>query len=115
MLSEAEFSGEYRFKEFIMNNTLKTVLAASALLALAACASVNGPVYYDGYYDGYYGPLYDGYWGDDNFFYYSGGPGQPFVADRGNHFQRGAVAGFNSFHHAHMGPHIGHPHEIAHR
>ena len=31
--------GACRFREFIMNNTLKTVLAASALLALAACVS----------------------------------------------------------------------------
>ena len=98
-----------------MKNTLKTVLAASALLALAACVSAGGPVYYDGYYDGYYGPLYDGYWGDDNFFYYSGGPGQPFVPDRGSHFQRGAAAGFNSFHQSHMGSHTGHPHEFGHR
>lgn len=25
---------------------------------------------YDGWYDGYYGPIYDGYWGSDNYFYY---------------------------------------------
>jgi hypothetical protein len=97
-----------------MQNTLKAALAASALLALAGCVSPGGPVYYDGYYDGYYGPLYDGYWGDDNFFYYSGGPGRPFVRDEGHHFQRGAASGFNSFHQAHMGPHTGHPHESGH-
>jgi hypothetical protein len=98
-----------------MNNTWKTVLAASALLTLAACVSAGGPVYYDGYYDGYYGPLYDGYWGDDNFFYHSGGLGQPFVRDESNHFRHGATAGFNSFHQAHAGPHTGHPHESVHR
>ena len=94
-----------------MNNKLRVILGASALLAVAACASVDGPVYYDGYYDGYYGPNYDGHWGDDNFFYYSGGGGQPFVRDGGHHFRRDAAPGFSSFHHAHMGPHTGHPHE----
>jgi hypothetical protein len=98
-----------------MNNILKTVLAASMLVALAACASPDGPVYYDGFYDGYSGPLYDGYWGDDNFFYHSGGRGQPFVRDEGNHFQHSPAAGYNSFHNAHMGPHTGHVHEPVHR
>jgi hypothetical protein len=98
-----------------MRDTLKATLAASALLALAGCVSPGGPVYNDGYYDGYYGPLYDGYWGDDNFFYYSGGAGRPFVRDEGGHFRRGAASGFTSFHQAHMGPHTGHPHEPGHR
>ena len=97
-----------------MRNALKMVLAASALFTLAAYHRQR-PIYYDGYYDGYYGPLYDGYWGDDNFFYYSSGPGQPFIRDEGNHFQRGAVAGSTSFHHAHMGPHTNHPHEAIRR
>jgi hypothetical protein len=87
---------------------------------MAACtgyvtAGPDGPVYYDGYYDGYYGPLYDGYWGDDNYFYYSGGRGRPYVRDEGNHFRRDSAAGFNNFHHAHNGPHTGHPHEAMHR
>lgn len=98
-----------------MKITSKLILAG-ALLTLAGCASApNGPVYYDGYYDGYYGPLYDGYWGDDGFFYYSGGPGRPFVPDRGNHFKRTAASGFTAFHQAHMGPHAGHPHEAIRR
>ena len=25
---------------------------------------------YNGWYDGYYGPIYDGYWGNDGYFYY---------------------------------------------
>jgi len=97
-----------------MQNRLKMVLGASALLILAGCVSAGGPVYADGYYDGYYGPLYDGYWGDDDAFYYSGGPGRPFVRDEGSHFQHRAAAGFHSFHQAHSGPHTGHPHEPAH-
>lgn len=98
-----------------MNNELKMIFGACALLVLAGCVSADGPVYYDGYYDGYYGPLFEGYWGDDDFFYYSRGRGQPFVRDDGNHFRRVAAAGFRSFHNAHTGPHTGHPHEPAHR
>ena len=98
-----------------MNNKVKMVLCASVLLSLGACATADGPVYYDGYYDGYYGPLYDGYWGDDNFFYHSGSKGQPFIRDENNHFRRDPATGFNSFHNAHMGPHTDHPHESIHR
>jgi hypothetical protein len=108
------------FEEFTMKSPLKVALTVSALLGLSACgggyvsAGVGGPVYYDGYYDGYYGPLHDGYWGDDNFFYYSGGRGRPFVRDEGGHFRRDAAGGYNAFHQAHAGPHTNHPHEPAH-
>src|SRR5271156_6344221 len=103
-----------------MKSAYKIGLSAFALIALASCgggyvsASVGDPVYYDGFYDGYYGPLYDGYWGDDNFFYYSGGRGRPFARDEARHFRQDAAPGFNSFHHAHMGPHTGHVHEMGH-
>ena len=98
-----------------MNNKLKVAFGIFMLLTLAGCVTPDGPVYYDGYYDGYYGPMYDGYWGDDNFFYYSGGRGQPFVRDEGNHFRRDAATGFKSFHNAHAGPHVGHLHESGRR
>jgi hypothetical protein len=98
-----------------MSNKLKMILGISLLLALAGCVSADGAINYDGYYDGYYGPMYDGYWGDDNFFYHSGGLGQPFVRDEGSHFRHEAGAGFNSFHNAHVGPHTGHPHESVRR
>src|ERR1700722_688949 len=97
------FKSNSQSKEFVVKSKLKLILGASALLALAGCASAGGPVYYDGYYDGFYGPLYDGYWGDDNFFYYSGGVGRPFVRDEGNHFRHDAAPGINSFHYAAMG------------
>jgi hypothetical protein len=48
----------------------------------------GGPYAYDGYYDDFYGPIYDGYWGDDGFFYYRSGAG-----DR--HYHRGDRAHFN--------------------
>ena len=47
-----------------------------------------GPYSYDGYYDDFYGPIYDGYWGDDGFFYYRSGTG-----DRA--FRRGDAAHFS--------------------
>jgi hypothetical protein len=98
-----------------MNNKVKMLLGTLAVFALWACASADGPVYYDGYYDGYYGPLYDGYWGDDNFFYHSDGKGRPFTRDESSHFRHNPGAGFSSFHNPHSGPHTGHPHESAHR
>lgn len=71
--------------------TWKIILAAPLLIGVAACAD-DGYVgvrsaYYDpypyyGWYDGYYGPIYDGYWGTDGFFYYRSG-------DRDRHFRRG--------------------------
>src|ERR1700761_9550505 len=80
----------------------------AACAGLAACADDYGPrggvayyehhpVGYDGYYDDFYGPFYDGYWGDGGFFY-STGPGVPFVIDSGNHFRHENAAGFHSFH-----------------
>ena len=53
------------------------------------------PVGYDGYYDNYYGPFYNGYWGRDNYFYYSRGPGYGYVRDYDHHFRRGQWSGFH--------------------
>lgn len=75
-----------------------TIALCSALLLvpLGACADYYGydediyasrPYAYDGFYDGFYGPIYDGYWGDDDFFYFRRG-------DRDRHFQRGDHAHF---------------------
>jgi hypothetical protein len=87
------------------------VLAAT--LAASACATYDdGPRYgnrhhvrtnvsvgfYDGWYDGYYGPVHDGYWGDDRFFYYRAGPRGPWIVDRDNHFRRDRFDGGRSFH-----------------
>ena len=71
-------------------------------------ASVGGPLYDDGFYDGYYGPFYDGYWAGDGGFYYSTGRGRPFLRDGANHFRRDAAQGFRSFHHRHVA-HPGEP------
>ncbi len=76
----------------------RVALALSALVpivALSACddgygyggygggiAYASRPYAYNGYYDGFYGPIFDGYWGTDNFFYYRRG-------DRDRRFYRG--------------------------
>ncbi|HKT86104.1 MAG TPA: hypothetical protein VJQ77_08475 [Novosphingobium sp.] len=69
----------------------KILLAAPLLVGLAGCvedgyAGVQSAYYdpypYNGWYDGFYGPIYDGYWGDDGFFYYR-------ATDRDRHFHRG--------------------------
>jgi hypothetical protein len=99
-----------------MTRTLK-LAAGSAVLAAtlmaSACASYDdgrgygnrhyartsvSVGYYDGWYDGHYGPVHDGYWGDDRFFYYRASPRGPWIVDRGNHFRRDRFDGGRSFH-----------------
>jgi len=88
-----------------------SAVLATTLLGASACASYDegygyrdhhrGRVavsYYDGYYDGYYGPVRDGYWGGDSFFYYRTGRGGPWIVDRGNHFRRDMFDGGRRFH-----------------
>lgn len=88
----------------------RVLLAAAALmpaLSLGACAGgyygggggyyAGGPVAYDGFYDDYYGPIYDGYWGTDGFFYYRGGVGEHrFRRGDPAHFHRGGSGGVPS-------------------
>lgn len=74
-----------------------TLLVCSAALAgLSGCATdgyygegyygssfdYGSPYAYNGWYDGYYGPIYDGYWGRDGYFYYR-------TSDRDRNFRRG--------------------------
>jgi hypothetical protein len=87
-------------------------LAAGALLG--GCAVDEGyhhhhpyvaaGIDYDGYYDGFYGPIVDGYWGDDQAFYYRDGAGHPFRRDGGGHVRREQAAGFQSLHGHHSDP-----------
>ncbi len=50
----------------------------------------GSPYAYDGYYDGFYGPIYDGYWGTDNYFYYrSGAHERRYRRGDSAHFHRG--------------------------
>ena len=78
------------------------VFAGLAALAfsLSGCAtdSYDGRYFadadygYDGYYDGFYGPIYDGYWGTNGYFYYRGAAGRPFIRGDRNHFRQGSAA-----------------------
>ncbi len=72
---------------------LATFVCAAGMGVLAAgCAArtdgygyvANGP-YYDGYYDDYYGPVEEGFWGPDGYFYYG---------DHDHNFHRGEPAHF---------------------
>ncbi|HWA00378.1 MAG TPA: hypothetical protein VG841_08690 [Caulobacterales bacterium] len=75
---------------------LAAVALASALSATACAEYGYGGGYYDAYYDNYYGPVYDGYW-RSNYFYYRTAPTAVFVIDRDRHFRRHASPGFNHF------------------
>ena len=91
-----------------MKNHLRLAVVMTAAIGLAACESDfhhHGPYagvevgYVDGYYDDAYGPVYDGYWGDGDVFYYRASPDSEFRRDDAHHFSRGAG---NGFHHMHM-------------
>ena len=80
---------------------LAAVASAGALLAGCASGGYYGPdsvaVGYDGYYDGYYGPIYDGYWRGDRF-WYRDAAGHPFRRDENRLFSRRAATGFQHIH-----------------
>jgi len=96
----------------------RALLAVAAALALSACAEGGGYGYYPGqtvYYDDAYGPIYDGYWNNDVFFY-STGRGHHFVRDDAHHFRRDSASGFHGVH-THGGFHGGrwrHDHDHDH-
>ncbi|KQM19654.1 hypothetical protein [Novosphingobium sp. Leaf2] len=93
-----------------MNVKILALALAGTTLSLSACATDGyggygyssvgwgTPYAYDGYYDGFYGPIYDGYWGRDNYFYYRNRDGDRRFrrADR-NHFMRQAPMGQNRY------------------
>jgi len=94
-----------------MKSTVLKVAIASMAIALSSCTSLPGAAGsgfaspgYDAYYDDAYGPLYDGYWGDDDSFYFRGGAERPFIRDGGGHFRHQAASGF---HGVHAGGHTG--------
>jgi hypothetical protein len=83
---------------------LSALALALATSGLAACATGyyggggGGYSYYDGYYDDFYGPVSYGYWGPDNYFYYSTTVSGQYVRDDARHFQREAITGAHRFH-----------------
>lgn len=100
-----------------MKTLLATIVAGVAVTSLGACAmedegfhhryysGFEAAVGYDGFYDDAYGPFYDGYWGNDGFFYYSVGAGRTYRRDEGHHFRHDAVAGFHEVHGQHHDQH----------
>lgn len=102
---------------------IKTVLA-TGVAAFLLCGCAEGPGYgvagfygsgpgdyaYNGYYDDYYGPIYDGYWRGDSF-YWRDREGGPMRHDTGQHFRHDAAPGFHhvagAFHGGHRGRHQG--------
>jgi hypothetical protein len=78
---------------------------AAAAVSLTACMDMGhhhgGPyagAYVDGYYDDAYGPVYDGYWGDGDAFYYRGSADGEFRRDDAHHFSRATGNGFHPMH-----------------
>jgi hypothetical protein len=87
----------------------RSMILLAAPLALAASGALSGcvtdgyggggiaygdPYAYDGYYDGFYGSVYDGYWGNDGYFYYRGNANDHrFRRGDRAHFGRQAGAG----------------------
>src|SRR5262249_53270005 len=84
---------------------LSALALALAASGLAACTTGyyggsygGGYGYYDGYYDDFYGPVSYGYWGPDDYFYYSTVATGPYIRDDARHFHREAIAGAHRFH-----------------
>ena len=102
-----------------MKNYQRLAFVMAAAIGLGACESDfgrhGGPyagadvAYVDGYYDDFYGPVYDGYWGDGDVFFYRSSPDTDFRRDDAHHFSRSDGGGF---HHMHM--RAGHAAPVAH-
>jgi hypothetical protein len=88
-----------------MKRTLTIALLALSSVPLSACAGGYGmqvgyaePYAYDGWYDGSYGPIYDGYWGNDGYFYYRHAEGEgAYVRGDRNHFAHQAPQGPHNY------------------
>ena len=89
-----------------MKKLIIAACAAGAALLLSACGDDGfyhhhhdvAAISWDGYYDDAYGPFYDGYWGDDGFFYYTDAEGHPYHRDDAHHFRHDAFNGFHEVH-----------------
>ena len=88
-----------------MKRYLITAAAAAAAVSLGACMDMghhhDGPYaggYVDGYYDDAYGPMYDGYWGDGDVFYYRSNANDTFHRDDAHHFRHDNGQGYHTFH-----------------
>ena len=90
---------------------LSALALALATSGLAACTTgyygggYSGYSYYDGYYDNFYGPVSYGYWGPDDYFYYSTVINGPYIRDDARHFRRDEATGAHRFHMRGRAPH----------
>ena len=88
-----------------MKRSLFGICLAALVLPLAACATDGdygpgrGPLPWYAWYDGFYGPVYDGYWGTDGFFYYRlGAAERAWRRGAREHFRREQVPLQGNFH-----------------
>ena len=77
-------------------------VAGAALLTTACANDYYGPRHFhDGrggyavYYDDHYGPVRDGRWGEDGYYYYRTGDRDAYVRDDERHFRRDAYEGYH--------------------
>ena len=81
----------------IARGLLATVLLGSAGTAIASPSDM-GPTRMvtdsNAFYDDFHGPFYNGYWSAAGEYFFSTGPGRPYVRDDGHHFSRVMNAGF---------------------
>jgi len=76
---------------------MAAILLVNATPALASPSNMGpapGVVEGSAFYDDHYGPVYDGYWTAAGEYFFSTGPGRPYVRDDGHHFSRVMGAGF---------------------
>lgn len=77
---------------------------SGAAAGLSACADYYGGAgvgygyndYDDLYYDNYYGPVSEGYWDSDGWYYYRDRTTRRYRRDDGRHFRRDAANGYQS-------------------
>lgn len=89
-----------------MKRPLLLACLAAMVLPLGACADDGyyrpawGPRPWYGWYDGFYGPIYDGYWGSDGFFWFRLNSGdRTWRRGDHDHFRRDAAQPPGNFHH----------------
>jgi hypothetical protein len=77
-----------------MKRVLILSLALGAMISLGGCTGYYGGAgvgygyndYDDLYYDNYYGPVRDGYWSNDGWYYYRDRTTRKYRRDDGRHF-----------------------------
>lgn len=87
-----------------MKRALILSIAFGAVLGLSGCTGYYGGAgvgygyndYDDLYYDNYYGPVSEGYWNTDGWYYYRDRTSRQYRRDDGRHFRRDAADGYHS-------------------